>query len=53
MTKEDVFEFFCAGADFVQIGTLNFIDLESINKMLSWIKESYEQSIVFKWKKFF
>lgn len=30
----DVFEFFCAGADAVQIGTLTFLDLEKIKQML-------------------
>jgi dihydroorotate dehydrogenase (NAD+) catalytic subunit len=34
MNKRDVLEFFCAGADVVQIGTLNFIDLESLNNIL-------------------
>ncbi len=30
MNKRDVFEFFCAGADVVQIGTLNFVDLKAL-----------------------
>jgi dihydroorotate dehydrogenase (NAD+) catalytic subunit len=35
LTKEDIFEFFCAGADMVQLGTLNFIDLNYINNLLN------------------
>ncbi|MBT3580721.1 dihydroorotate dehydrogenase [bacterium] len=29
--KEDIFEFFCAGADAVQLGTMNFVDINQIN----------------------
>ncbi|MCP4051014.1 MAG: dihydroorotate dehydrogenase [bacterium] len=35
MRKEDIFEFFCAGADLVQLGTINFVNPAAINDFFS------------------
>ncbi|MFC1752128.1 dihydroorotate dehydrogenase [Thermoproteota archaeon] len=37
MTLNDIFEFFCAGADAVQLGTANFIDIVELNKLLAYV----------------
>jgi len=36
-TQDDIFEFFCAGADAVQIGTMTFLDIEVLRKILDSI----------------
>lgn len=34
MSKNDIYEFFCAGADAVQIGTLSFVDLKTLQTLV-------------------
>jgi dihydroorotate dehydrogenase (NAD+) catalytic subunit len=39
MNKEDIFEFFCAGSDAVQLGTANFIDINFLQNLLAEVNE--------------